>query len=522
MNIRNSSLAFRRRIRQVPCAIVLMTTLFAAASLRAEEPGYEWWPEDLPDFSWAGYDAGESEFQLPERVFKIEDFEGFPDDEEDDTDALRKTISAAEEGDAGGVVLLSEGRYILKEDVRVRKDRVVILGAGSGKTVFDCPKSLSDMHGYEAGWSWSGGMIQFNPGGSSEKIAEARLLTQAGDDRLVVSPLEDVHTPINPGWYMLQWYNDKGADTLLDHLYGGVVPQANMGQELRDSEGARVREWIYVTSSRALEDEYQGLIELTIRQPLRIDVRPEWKCEIIARKPMMNSGIRGVGFEFPLTEYPGHLKEVGYNAIAMSSAVNCVIIDVRTLNADSGIFVSSCRCLTIDEVTIAGRYMHHCICVSWSSDCLVTNWRIEAQHRHGTTISWTAHGNVFSRGFGHQLAMDSHRAASFMNLHTDIEIDHGATMQYPFRSGGSAPRGPHSAKQNVYWNIRNTFRGRPDETTRIGPVREWPRGVFVGWTGTRPLEMPPIANLRQQVVLLNEVPEVPDLYLYQRKLRIGR
>ena len=123
--------------------------------------------------------------------------------------------------------------------------------------------------------------------------------------------------------------------------------------------------------------------------------------------------------------------------------------DVRTVNADSGIFVGGSKRVTVSDIRIEGRMMHHCLSASWSQDCLFTRWRIEAPHRHGTTISWSAHRNVFSHGFGRDLAMDAHRAASFENLHSRITIEWTESVGNPFRSGGSLPRGPHAARRTA-------------------------------------------------------------------------
>ena len=71
---------------------------------------------------------------------------------------------------------------------------------------------------------------------------------------------------------------------------------------------------------------------------------------------------------------------------------------VQTVNADSGVILGACKHVTVSDVVIKGRKMHHCLAVSWGSDCLFTRWRIEAPHVHGTTISWCAHGNVFKPG----------------------------------------------------------------------------------------------------------------------------
>jgi len=465
---------------------------------------------DIPDFSWAGYHAGEKPLPARKPTVSVRDHGGIGDGKTDDTAALRAAIAAAAK--TGGVVGVPAGRWVLTDVLTVDTDKLVIKGAGSGKTVLVCPKSLTQIRKPDRNWSWSGGMIELHPRrGASRPVATLATAAVAGTATLVVDYPGDAR-PVVGEWLEMTWTNDKGKDTLLDHLYGGVIPRKKMGPELQRSNSARVREWVRVAAVDGRR--------IRIAQPIRIDARPEWRVRLSRRPVLREAGVEGLAFEFPLTKYPGHLREKGYNGIQFRDVVNGWVRDVRTHNADSGIFVGACKHLTIRGIRITGRTMHHCISISWGSDCLVTDWRIEAPHVHGTTISWCAHGNVFSRGYGRRLAMDSHRAASFQNLHTDVVIEHGKKAVNPFRSGGSGPRGPHAAGRNVYWNINNRFDAAG--AARITGYSEWPLGIFVAWHGNRTLRMDPVKGMKQQIIALNARPAVRDLHAHQLRRRLER
>jgi len=482
--------------------------LLAQAARTGELPD----AKDLPDFSWAGYHAGEKGLPRREPTVNVKDFGGAGDGKSDDSAALKAALAKAAETE--GVVAIPPGRWLLTEVLEIRASGVVLQGAGSGKTTLVCPKPLAKIKGPSRRWSWSGGMIEVAPArGPSTRVARVTETASAGGDCLVVDALEG--PPPEPGeWLELRWFNDKGKDTLLDHLYGGAIPRTRMGRELQSSTGVRVREWVRI---KAVEGN-----AVTIAQPLRIDARPEWNPTLVRRPFIEEVGIEGITIEFPNTKYPGHLREHGYNGIAIGSAVNCWVRDVATVNADSGIFIGACKHVTVQDVACTGRTMHHALCVSWGSDCLLTRWQIDAPHIHGTTISWCAHGNVFSEGRGWALAMDSHRAASFQNLHTNIAIEHGRKVVNPFRSGGSGPRGPHSAKQNVYWNVENRFDPASKTPAPIRGHSEWPLGIFVGWHGNRPLDFKPVQGMRQQILDLNKKPAIENLHLYQRAKRLSK
>jgi hypothetical protein len=466
--------------------------------------------KDLPDFSSAGYHAGRKAPPDRPATLDVKHFGAAGDGETDDTKALQAALVKAAE--TGGVVGIPAGRYVLTDVLRVETDGVGIRGAGSDKTVLVCPKSLTEIIRPNRNWSWSGGMICVRPTkGKSARVAAVSEPARAGATKLTVT-IADGETVRAGEWLELRWHNDKGKDTLLDHLFGGVIPRHRMGSELRRSRGVRVREWVRI---EAVEGN-----RITLQQPIRIDARPEWRPTLVRRPCIREVSVEGLAFEFPKTNYPGHLKEEGYNAIYVGGAVNCWVRDIRTTHADSGIFVNGSRYCTISDIVITGRKMHHCLSMSWSADCLVTRWRIQAPHVHGTTLSWCAHGNVYADGWGRRLAMDCHRAASFDNLHTNIVIAHGNPRTVrPFRSGGSGPRGPHSARRNVYWNIRFDLEDPDGPPVRVQGHHEWPFGTFVGWHGNRTLQFKPVPGLKQQIVGLNEPPAIENLHRWQKSCR---
>lgn len=462
-------------------------------------------PANLPDFSRVGYRDGRVPERLPPTL-NVADFGAKGDGKTDDTSAFRRALAKASA--KGGVVHVPEGEWVLRGVLSIRSKGVVLQGAGSKKTTLVCPLALADLKGPSRSWSWGGGLIEIAPApGPTSVVADVT----GGKGKLLRVRWTQAKRPRPGEWLELRWFNDKGTDTLLDHLYGGVIPKERMGKELQASDAARVVEWVRV----ARVEEDQVVVERLVSLPLR----GTWRPQLVRRPHVTEVGVEGLGFAFPKTEYPGHLKERGYNGVAITSAIDCWVRDVTTLNADSGVFVNRSRRVTVSDVVCRGRYMHHCLSASWSSHCLFTRWRIEAPHRHGTTISWAAHRNVFSRGWGRQLAMDSHRAAPFENLHSQITIDFAGETTNPFRSGGSYPRGPHTARGNVYWNVLCRRPG-PATPVRIRGHREWPLGVFAGWRCDPPLAFQPVPGLKQRVLSLNRAPLVPDLH--QEQVRILR
>lgn len=463
--------------------------------------------KDLPDFSKVGYKRGLEALPKAPVTLNVQDFGAQPNDQQDDTEAFQKALAALHKG--GGVLFVPTGRWRISKVLKLSRSNMVLRGQGRGQTVIVCPKSLSEINEPHKRWSWSGGIFELAPQSKVKTLGVLRDTCHAGA-RTLTWP-QSKQRPKVGAYYQLQWFNDTGKDTLLDWLYGGVVKGKRMGSELRESKKARVRAWVRVKSVKG------QVVEL--EDPLPLPLRPEWQPTLVQRSYLEDVGLESLSIEFPKTKAQPHLKEKGYNAVAMTCAVNCWLHHIEIIHADSGVLMHQCRNVTIKTLKIRGKRLHHPVSLSWSSHCLVTDWRLEAEHIHGTTLSWSSHHNVIERGWARNLKMDAHRATSFANLHTDIDIVYSSPVKKrirPFKSGGARGRGPHSAKMNIYWNIRHSFpKGSAQKITVTGH-KEWPRGVFVGWFGNRKLRFEKVKGLKQTLLSLNERPAVRNLYREQR------
>ena len=174
--------------RLFACAALAGGLLCAAPGTRAEYSGLwgadgkDWTPAGrLPDFSHAGYGAGDKAIPEAEVKADVKDFGAVGDGLADDTTAFIKAIASVE----GGAVLIPAGRYKITGLLNITKPGLVLRGAGEDKTVLFFPLPLEKAVGpgekYAPGqsWSWSGGFIAFtgrDRGGMLAKItAPARL-----------------------------------------------------------------------------------------------------------------------------------------------------------------------------------------------------------------------------------------------------------------------------------------------------------------------------------------------------------
>jgi hypothetical protein len=355
------------------------------------------------------------------------------------------------------------------------------------------------VYGENKNWSWSSGFLFLHPSGDSKKLG---VLQQNAEDGATTITVKWENEPPKAGeWVQLWWFNDTGEDTLFAWLYGDAISPRKYGKELQESTSHRIASWFHVVSVHG--------DSLTINPPLPLPAEVQWNVHVMQVAHLENCIVENFYFDFVEEPYPGHLKERGHNAIAGANLVQCLFKNITTNNADSGIFLGSCGFTTIDGFETLGRYMHHPICLSSCSHCLVEDFSLNAPHRHGTTISWCSHYNVFTNGSGNELAMDSHRACSFRNLHQNITIIHGEKPKQPLRSGGAYARGLHSARENVYWNINHIFPTQGEPFT-ISYLQDWPLGVFVGWHGNREIILE--AELEGQIINQTNMQPTESLY----------
>ena len=439
------------------------------------------------DFSRAGKECN---LNIPVAKVNIRDFGAIPDDGIDDSDAINKAINQL--ATTGGTVLVPEGVWEIHKIVKIDVDNLHLRGDKEDRTVFHCPKTLADVYGENKNWSWSGGFINLAPKGAPKTLAS--IIASSNDAASVVKVDWMADKPSVGDWVQIWWHNDTGVDSLYRWLYGPEVPSSQYGDELRAATGPRVRSWFKVTSTTESS--------MSFDPPLPMPARVEWDLKVMKVPYLQGSAVSNINFEFDSYPYPGHLKERGNNAISCNALIQGEIDQININNADSGIFVSNSGFTTLSDIFIKGRYMHHPISVVSSSHCLVKNFEILAPHRHGTTISWSSHFNVFEDGMGVDLAMDSHRACSFRNLHKNIRIKCSKEPKQPLRSGGAYDRGLHSARENAYVNIEFQFQG-DGPPFNIKYLNEWPMGYFSGWHGNREIVMKPEFS-QQKIEHLNE------------------
>ncbi len=420
--------------------------------------GERWQPEvNLPDFSWAGYHAGEAPIPSATADYDLRrDFHAAGDGRADDTAALENALQSI----SRGVLFIPEGTYVITREIEITKGNVVLRGAGHSKTVLLFPHSLEEVYGNkpensQSQWSFGPGFIHVagrDSTGPETLLAAVSEPARRGDRSLTLaSPIR-----VERGqWIRLTESdpaNGHAAGSLIHFLYGDLMPA---GPDLIGARDA-VRFLSRIASASGNH--------IVLERPLPYDIRPEWKPEVHSFDPALQEfGIERLSIRFPWSPYPGHFREHGFNAISIDKAADCWIDDLEIQNADFGIGLNGTNFCTVRNVILsvsANRAMdpavrgwngHHGIDASHGTENLITGFDIRTRFVHDISVEWYALHTVYSEGRGMDLAMDHHREANYSSLFTDLDCGAGTR---PFFSGGSRDRGAHSGAYSTFWNIR--------------------------------------------------------------------
>jgi Pectate lyase superfamily protein len=471
--------------------------------------GEKWNPAGrLPDFSYAGYHAGEASIPTPQARWDLKrDFHAKGDGRTDDSVALLQSIQSIKDG----VLFIPAGTYVIARRIDISKGNLILRGAGPGKTILLFPNSLTDLFGNKARgteqsqWSFRPGLI--NVTGKDPINAETRLATvtaaaKRGDKTLQISnsisivgaplrgrplsfptqPTSDKISITKGDWIRLVESDPPNADaaagSLIHYLYGDLMPP---GTGLTGTPNV-VRFLSRVKSASG------NTIEL--ERPLPYDVRPEWNPEIHRFVPSVQEvGVEHLSIHFPWTTYPGHFKEKGYNGLFFQDVSQCWVNDVEIQNSDFGIDLNSTNFCTVSNVTLTtsrsraegeearGANGHHGIDVSHGTENFVTQFDVQTKFVHDISVEWYALHTVFANGRGVDLNMDHHREANYSSLFSNLDLGAGTR---PFNSGGSGDRGAHSGAYSTFWNLH-----------AAGPLRLPPAdfGPLLNFIGLRLVEI---------------------------------
>ncbi|PSC76256.1 glycosyltransferase family 77 isoform A [Micractinium conductrix] len=461
-----SAEALRSGSGMVKAATLLLAAVLAAAPPPAHAALSKLWGAagelwdargPLPDFSFAGYMQGNSPLPTPPVTRSVLDFRK---PRASDTDMFLAALAWAHRQPvtAGSIVLaIPPGTFTIEKQLRIRRPRLVLRGAGREKTALYIPKSLTDVLGPNKKdgngfYVNTGGFINLQ-GESEEGKPVATVLgrPRKGETRLRV----DNTKGIQPGQLYDVWFKDiKGKFNNLMFNNLAVAPDTYAGST-RAKYTARVL---------AVKGE---IVVLERRLPYNID--PEAVVARIHRRPdtVHESGVEGFTVKFPWSPYGGHHCEVGYNAFEFRLAYDCWARDVGTVNADNALVMFGVTSVTVSGLLIqvtktrANRIPnkwgettdadgHWGVQHGHSFDILVENLDSRCRLMHDAGTDAASKWGVFMNSRMRDGSLDMHRGLAGPTLYTSIDVGVGSRA---LKSGGPGRSGPNALAGTTWWGI---------------------------------------------------------------------
>jgi len=493
----------------------------------------------LPDWSYVGYRWGEKPIPQLKPNLNVIDFGAIPDDGKDDTEAILKAVVAAHKKTGLVVLHFPKGRFILREILWIERSHFVLQGAGSGAdgTIIEMPdhlgkmnlereadlfrrqKEFNDATGRDkfSPFSWTGGIIWvrhpparidrwYKP--QPEHALARALAGKRGEHTVTV----DSANKLEVGQACrLMLYNTKD-DSLLKHIH--------------EADDIKFGSWIknigmHVDLTITAIDKDR----VTFKEPLLHDVQPEWQGEIYPINVLNEVGIEHLRIEFPnRTEYGGHHREAGYNAITLGGLRHGWVRDVAIDNADTAIRVGLCSNVTLADCRFTDRIgSHYAVQYAMSCRCLMRDFTADTKSIHTISFNTGARGSVFTHGQCVTPRLDQHCGANHQNLFDDIEAVGAEPGFAMFRHGGGSEFIPLCGAFNTFWNLRANFTNPGDGKTPcvvMGSPLPAPCSRLIGLIGNAPIKLerftpkPYIEGLNRPGIA------VPSLYEYQLKRRL--
>ena len=434
--------------------------------------GELWDPKGrLPDFSYAGYHAGEKPIpNIPVKA-NVKNFGAKGDGVADDTQAFKNAIAQTN----NGAILIPKGTYKLSSIIQITKSNLVLRGEGNtpNGTVLRFTKSVKDTMGESfPADTGIGGMVWMGKNRSNSypvpvsNISNVTKSAKRGDFNLTLNNA----STIKAGDYVVLKLDESADKSLGGQLIDFITTEHGNAPW----QPLQFRWPVQVT-------KVSGNV-ITLKQPLRLDVELKWKPAIAQYQPVTEVGIENLYIELPNIPYPSHHNGRGYNGFHFQGTLNSWARNIYVMNGDNGVGMDgSVKHTTIQGLTLnrqGTKTAHHGVTFNANvADSLFENFDIKVLFIHDISVKHYTNGNVIRNGTGLDLNFDHHKNYPFENLFSNINVGKGSIGEgYKNRmwsSAGTGSAGPYSGVRETFWNIRSNNWSAPPPPSK---VNDWQDG----------------------------------------------
>ena len=505
----------------------------------------------VPDFSYAGYHNGIK--KIPEKhgtVVQASTFSVLANDNLDDTSALQEAINEASKLEGPVTLQLPPGKLIISDILYIERDNFVLRGYGTGESGTEIyfprplmyskdPEDLKELREYLiefdkrqkekennidlpfSQYAWSGGFIWTRVPGERVKpylkkydrpheVLANVFEGKRGGKTLVVSDVQ--HLSVGDV-VELQLFNKNGQE-------GQIIKELYKEQDLKIGghhwnfpDLPLVRQQVKILS---ISDG-----KATINCPLTIDVKPEYKAQLVRWRHLKEVGIQDFSIRFPKSPRIAHHVEQGFNGIYLTRVYNSWVKNISIDNADSGVLTENIANVTIEDVITKGKNIaHYTVAMSGTYNVLAKGIKVYNKAVHPLSFNTLATKCVYlnCEVFKDPI-LDQHSGANHQNLfdNTTVHISPDEEMTYPlFKGGGAGYWKPSHGAFSTFWNTKIKLLSDINSTgtIKLYGMKDGPFCRIIGINGDQNfnVEYQPMAMIKA----VNEVFEkFPSLYDYQ-------
>lgn len=512
----------------------------------------------LPDFSFAGYHNGEREITTKNTgIIKASDFGVVADDGLDDSKNLIKAIDAANKIKGDVILLLPKGRIIVSEIIYIERSNFILRGFGTGEKGTEIyfprplmyvknPEDLKELREYLlkfkkrqrekpnnidlpfSQYAWSGGFIWTRVPGERVKSYLKNYEKQYNVKSCVKEGKK--------GEFNFKIYGNhklKKGDVLLLQVFNKQGENGSILSELYKDTKVKIGSHHWNFPDLALVTQQVEIVNInknkvTIKTPLTINIKPEYKAQLSEWKHLKEVGIENLKLTFPKAPRVAHHVEPGFNGIFLTRVYNSWVKNVVIENADSGILTEEIANTTIKNIITKGENMaHYTVAMAGVHNVLAENIKVYNNAVHPLSFNTFSTKNVYlnCEVFVNPI-LDQHSGANHQNLFDNITVHLNPKKDktYPlFVGGGAGYWKPSHGSYSTFWNINVNFLSglNSDTTITLNGMKDGPFARLIGVHANLPVEIQ--YGPKAYTEFFNkEIREIPSLFHYQLKQRLSK
>ncbi|MGQ1891069.1 glycosyl hydrolase family 28-related protein [Thermophagus sp. OGC60D27] len=418
----------------------------------------------LPDFSYAGYEYGETEIpDVQDAIFNVVDYGAVPNDNNDDSTPIQAAVNDAV-NNGGGVVFFPPGVFHVNMDssrlglIEINGSNIVLRGSGSGKdgtTIFSGNPTTQDENPWLSPFIFHTGLNLFGTDRfySIEEASDAVSLTQD-----LLKGERALHLETTAGM--------KKGDILLLAM-SNTNDDGDLMWELMQPLTYDTFQTSYLNAGIDRKSSFQWPVEVDevidhgtvlLKQPARRDIKTRFNAKVAIFPMLSNIGIEHFRFDCAYKGgYEHHLSpehDYGWGAICLHRTKHSWVRDVHFDNYTQNLHLINSRNVTVENLTINGKG-HYSVKMYNSSDNLVQNINVEGEFTHGPGLEGACFGNVYRKiELAFPAPIDLHGIAGpdfcppMYNLYEEI------SNLTQFAGGGAPSNIPHSGEYNTFWGLK--------------------------------------------------------------------